>query len=527
MRKIIVIILSFFIGIFYLSFFAAIKPVYAEKLPNCTELKGTIDGTSWPNGATIDVACDGQVQPNLKSGDQFDLNQCSCPPYADGCLKVGQNLSLTSPAIGDDGLYHVQVVGDVWKVPNGCTLGDVSGFCSTNYIQPENVPSFTVPISCQQPPPACKSACTDNNNCTGQSEGCTQCLPDTGSTTGKSCQTPATPPSAPSCNTSCSGNPSVCNGAQNGCTACVNGTCQKPPPGSTPVPTSPPAACNTPCSGNPSVCNGAQGGCTACISGTCQKPPPGSTPVPTSPPAPSTPPAACNSACKTSNGDRDCQGAKDGCTVCGSAGKCVPAPTPTPAFNENWCTCDGLDTNPASFFPGDTVSFMSYGKVEAPYLNRAKVESMNFFVYRGDATTATRIADSGPIAAAIESQTAAKNRYKSTWGYTIPKDIKKDEIFRVQSKIKCVAQNVLGASIKYEPTLIDRIVSFIGYIFGFTSQPVAMDYQATPAPSETAMVHTTSSPQVLAAQNSLQIDTFTPAQIIEKSCSIIRFKFGN
>lgn len=247
-------------------------------------------------------------------------------------------------------------------------------------------------------------------------------------------------------------------------------------------------------------------------------------PPPASTPGPTTPPAACNTSCSK---DSQCAGAKDGCTVCGSGGKCAPAPTPTPAFNENWCTCDGLDTNPASFFPGDSVSFISYGKVEAPYLDRAKVESMTFYVYRGDATTATRIADSGAIPASLDSQSSAKDRYKSTWSYKIPTDITKDEIFRVQSKIKCVAQNVLGASIKYEPTLIDRVVSFVGYLFGFRSQPAAMDYAATPVPTRSTMANAVPTSQVLAAQNSLQIDTFTPAKIIEKSCSIIRFKFGD
>ncbi len=514
----------------FLSFMFSIKVVYAEKLQNCTELKGTISVTDWPAGATIDVACSGdqgpsgchgQVQKGLKSGDSFDLNQCTCPPYGDGCLKVGTNLSLSEPHDSENGPI-VDVVGDIGVIPGSCSLDSTAGFCSTNYIDAGDVPNFNVTGSCPKPAPACNEACTDSTQCTGESS-CSQCLPDSGSTTGKSCKPPAgnTPPPSgnstpvpttpPACNTACDRD-SNCTGAaaRDGCVSCIGGKCTKP----SPTPT-PPPACNISCTKD-SECAGepARNGCTVCTGGKCNKP----TPTPT-------PPVACNTSCTK---DSECAGAKDSCTDCNeTTKKCQVAPTPTPVFNENWCICDGLDTSPASFFPGDSVSFISYGKVEAPYLTRAKVDSMNFYVYRGDATTATRVADSGAVPSTLESQSSTKNRYKSTWGYKIPTDIKQGEIFRVQSKIKCVAQNVLGASIKYEPTLIDRIVSFIGYLFGLTPQPVATDYQKMPIPSESAMVSTRPSPAVLAAQNSLQIGTFTEAKIIEKSCSIVRFKFGN
>lgn len=336
------------------------------------------------------------------------------------------------------------------------------------------------------PGPQCNSACTRAGDCIGDAvrDGCTACLPNaTG--TGKTCQKQA-------CNSRCEtrddcATDAVRNG--NNCTECVANasgvkTCQPAP---TPTPT-PILTCNTSCT-NSAECQRGVDGCTTCIpndtgTGSSCKPPP-----------------ACGTSCKK---DSQCAGARNGCTICGEAGKCT-------AFSADMCKCDGMDFAPAkggtTFFPGDDVSFIAFGKVEGTNINVADLQSMTFSLYQStlaNPNKATRIAQSTAITPTIIQNDANKVRYKVTWNQKIPATVPSGSLFRVQAVIKCVAKpGVLGARTAASSNYYADVFATIRGLLSNT---------------KIVLGETTRDQQ--------QATSFFPgAKISEKSCSIIKFYF--
>lgn len=347
-------------------------------------------------------------------------------------------------------------------------------------------------FSCGVPPtptpgPACNSACTRAGDCVGDAarDGCTACLPKQDGSAGKTCQKQA-------CNARCETRDdcaadAVKNG--NACTECVADAtgekrCQPAP---TPTPT-PILTCNKECT---TAADCAQGidDCKACLpdnTGTkkvCR-------PVP-----------ACGTACTRND---QCAGARNNCTFCGPAGKCT-------AFSEDMCKCDGMDFAPAkggtTFFPGDDVSFIAYGKVEGSDINVANLQSMQLSMYQStlkDPNKATRIAQSAAITPQIVQNDASKVRYKVTWNQKIPSTVPSGSLFRVQATIKCAPKpGVLGAattglSSNYYLDLVKTIQGMLG--------------------NTKAVLQANTQQQ--------QANSFFPgAKIAEKSCTVLKFYF--
>jgi hypothetical protein len=100
----------------------------------CLTIKGQFTATGWKGGSMMAGCsgdrgqyCKGQIVKNLKPGDKFVLTKCSCPPFADGCLKIGQKLELKK---GSDG--RPKIVNTPPHVPNKCTLTHTSNLCGSN-----------------------------------------------------------------------------------------------------------------------------------------------------------------------------------------------------------------------------------------------------------------------------------------------------------------------------------------------------------------------------------------------------------
>jgi hypothetical protein len=317
--------------------------------------------------------------------------------------------------------------------------------------------AITTDLICNPPPqkpPACGAQCFRNEECAGAKDGCTECQ---GVVFG--------PPS--------SGQP-----PGSGVTTTTPGTCQPPP-----------SACGTACTKD-TECAGSKDGCTICRNNSCQSPP------------------ACGMACTK---DTECAGAKNGCTNC-TGGKCT-------AFREDMCKCDGMDFQlsggATTFFPGDKVTFVAFGKVEGNDINIADLQSMTFSLYQSklsDPNTATRIAQSTAITPTIIETTGSKVRYKVTWDRQIPATVPSGTLFRIQATIKCVAKpGVLGAKTQAlgETNYFSKLYDTVSGMFARGS--VLAD-SVTPTPST--------------ADTNQHAKTFSPgAKIQETSCTFIKFFF--
>ena len=247
-----------------------------------------------------------------------------------------------------------------------------------------------------------------------------------------------------------------------------------------------------------------------------------------------TPVPACGVSCSD---NRSCQGAKDGCNTC-SGGVCAPPPTPTPVFNPAACTCDGIENT--AIIPGQIAMITSFAKVTGVDVNNAKVVDQKFFLAEGAETMATIIARSGPIPASVISTSPDLLRYQSQWQVNIPK-LKKGATYRLWSQINCQPKqitynypaqavstnNVLGANTKSE-SFLDIVLNFFANLFGFSST-------STTSVSETASVPTvqptfypgeisTPVPTGDNGKDSLQLYTFYPASVYEKTCRFIKFR---
>ena len=243
---------------------------------------------------------------------------------------------------------------------------------------------------------------------------------------------------------------------------------------------------------------------------------------------------ACGVSCSD---NRSCQGAKDGCNTC-SGGVCAPPPTPTPVFNPAACTCDGIENT--AIIPGQIAMITSFAKVTGVDVNNAKVVDQKFFLAEGAETMATIIARSGPIPASVISTSPDLLRYQSQWQVNIPK-LKKGATYRLWSQINCQPKqitynypaqavstnNVLGANTKSE-SFLDIVLNFFANLFGFSST-------STTSVSETASVPTvqptfypgeisTPVPTGDNGKDSLQLYTFYPASVYEKTCRFIKFR---
>jgi len=345
------------------------------------------------------------------------------------------------------------------------------------------------------PPPACGVSCTTPADCQAAKDGCTTC-------TGGVCKPPP-----PACGVRCT-TPADCQAAKDGCTTCTGGVCKSPPTPTPPV-------CGVRCT-TPADCQAAKDGCTTCIAGVCKAPP--ACGVRCTTPADCqaakdgcttcdltinkcvTPPPVCGSTCvKTA----DCAGAKDGCNIC-TGGVCK-------AFNPASCACDGIANT--DLFSGQNATITSYAKVFGEDVNNAQVVDQKFFLAEGAETIATIIAKSNPIPAIVIDTSSLQVRYQSQWQLQLPQ-LKPGATYRLWSQINCQPKPSV-----YSYSSLSRKV-----VLGQQTQSTSLlDNIVNSVKSFLSSSNTKS----LAANNSLQLETVTPVNVYQKTCSFIKFKIGN
>lgn len=346
---------------------------------------------------------------------------------------------------------------------------------------------------------------------------------------------------------------SACPANSTNCEACI--------PALTPIPTSLPTltptptrvpVCSADCTNRPSACQGAWDGCNFCnpTSNKCEVPQgqPTNTPVPTQGPTatsvPGTPTPtptigvpACNTPC---SGPRECEGARNGCTVClpnrGGAKVCQTQPTPTPLpFDKNACACDGLDT--PGVFIGTPTTFTAYSKLVGTGANIGMQKFITFYMYKQDPAkpneTGTLIGGPADVNSVLVSNTSSPTRYRSQWLFTDTSKLEKNVTYMVYADTKkgCVqkqtaynfeipTQVVLAAETQ-QVSFFDKIQGFIARLlanFGIGGQT------QQPAPTPTPIPPTATPTPNRTQGGNLKLVPFYPANILEKSCQVIRFQ---
>jgi hypothetical protein len=187
------------------------------------------------------------------------------------------------------------------------------------------------------------------------------------------------------------------------------------------------------------------------------------------------------------------------------------------------CKCDGMEAS--NILPGQQALFTAFAKVEGQDVNNAKVESIQFFLGEGDAQTAKIIAKSDQIPVKTISSTTSKIQYKADWKQLIPEKPKPGAIYRAWAQIKCTQKTqalnstpervVLAAETEENRGFFSRFFSFFGTLFGGEDSPD----QTQPEEQPNTSIESEDD------RKSLQLEPIYPAQITEKSCKTVRFKF--
>lgn len=217
-----------------------------------------------------------------------------------------------------------------------------------------------------------------------------------------------------------------------------------------------------------------------------------------------------------------------------------PTVTPTPLpLDLASCKCDGLDAT--GIFPRANVTFSAFAKVLGTNTSLATVRDITFSVYespKNQPNTALRIAQSSAIAPQVISQSSSLIRYKSNWNFNYP--YKVNTLYRVIAQINCVKKTAMGpasvlAAQTAQPNWIQDIFAGIGRQFdllivrpffgGGSEQSSSAPASNLPAGRQGAAAATPT--QTAGQRNALQLQTIQSAQVLEKSCTLIKFTFNN
>ncbi len=259
---------------------------------------------------------------------------------------------------------------------------------------------------------------------------------------------------------------------------------------------------------------------------------PTATPRPTTPPGVTVPPAATSTPRPTTP---PVATATPRPTLLPTA-TLTPAASPTPLFNPAACKCDGIE--PTEIFSGQALSVTSFAKVEGQDVTRARVVDQKFFLAEGAETMATIIARSNPIPSTVVSSSPTLIRYASKWDLRLPQ-LKSGATYRIWSQINCQPKttvytgsgNVLSEQTE-DLSLFQKILRFFGSLFGGGAEIQVVEPEPTVAPvSGSSPSPQDSSIQQFydptpAKRDNLQLDTFYPGEIYQKTCSFIKFRFN-
>lgn len=144
--------------------------------------------------------------------------------------------------------------------------------------------------------------------------------------------------------------------------------------------------------------------------------------------------------------------------------------------------------------------------------------------------TGTLIGGPADVNSVLVSNTTSPTRYRSQWTFTDTSKLEKNVTYMVYADTKkgCVqkttaynfetpTQVVLAAETQ-QVSFFDKIQGFITRLLsGFSSTP----QQTTPTPAPTRQPTATPTP---AQSGNLKLVPFYPANILEKSCQVLRFQ---
>jgi hypothetical protein len=194
---------------------------------------------------------------------------------------------------------------------------------------------------------------------------------------------------------------------------------------------------------------------------------------------------------------------------------------------------------------GQPVTINAYAKVIGANVNNARVVSQKFYLAEGAETIAKIIAKSEAVPANIIDNTASLVRYQSQWQVTLP-TLKQGATYRLWSQIDCqpkqLAYNrlytpatkpvVLGSTTKNQ-SILDIIMDFFLNLFNTAPNSGSQSNSSNQngiIPTQTLPANTTipATPTVYHEQqkNTLQLYTFHPATVYQKTCTFIKFKAG-
>lgn len=195
-------------------------------------------------------------------------------------------------------------------------------------------------------------------------------------------------------------------------------------------------------------------------------------------------------------------------------------PRPSPVTSTGACKCDGI--TPTAFIRGQEVTVTAYAKVEGANINQYVAKDMTFYLTEDrDATTVTRILGPVIIPSAISSRGNNLIRYASSWRFTMPANLRNGVTYRIFADINCARQQafnqdvrVLGDTEEKEIGIFEKVKNFLAGILGKNQKDNQQSLTYSP------------NPNVLAAQeDNLRINSLNNAQILENSCTMIRFTF--
>jgi len=161
---------------------------------------------------------------------------------------------------------------------------------------------------------------------------------------------------------------------------------------------------------------------------------------------------------------------------------------------------------------GQNATITSYAKVVGEDVSKAQVVDQKFFLAEGAETIATIIAKSDPIPAIVIDTSSSQVRYQSQWQLQMPQ-LKSGATYRLWSQIDCQPKAV---AYNY-PSVLHKVV------LGQQTQATSfMDNIVNTLKSFLS----SSNNKLLAGEDSLQLETITPATVYQKTCSFIKFKVG-
>ncbi len=210
----------------------------------------------------------------------------------------------------------------------------------------------------------------------------------------------------------------------------------------------------------------------------------------------------------------------------------TPTPTPLP-FDKNACACDGLDT--PGVFIGTPTTFTAYSKLVGTSANIGMQKFITFYMYKQDPAkpneTGQPIGGPADVNSVLVSNTSSPTRYRSQWLFTDTSKLEKGVTYMVYADTKkgCVqkqtainfeapTQVVLAAETQ-EISFFDKIQGFITRLLsGFSSNN--QSGQPTPTPTRVANTPTPTPNK----SGNIQLIPFYPANILQKSCQVLRFQ---